>query len=230
MWPWVEHPGAAGVGHHRQRRAEQHQRRGDQNGEGDHFHFPDIDFLPEVLRGAADHQPGDKYRQHNEQQHAVQARADAAEYHFANLHQPHRHHAAQRGEGVMHGIDRAAGGGGGDHREQTAGENTEATLFSFHIQAAVGTQRQQMRIAAGLRPHHHGDAEDKDQRHCPQDGASLTPIAYHLAEGEAQRRRDQEDRQHLHEIGQRGRVFKRMGGVGIEETAAVSAQQLNRFL
>lgn len=103
-------------------------------------------------------------------------------------------------------------------------------LFSFHIQAAVGTQRQQMRIAAGLRPHHHGDAEDKDQRHCPQDGASLTPIAYHLAEGEAQRRRDQEDRQHLHEIGQRGRVFKRMGGVGIEETAAVSAQQLNRFL
>ena len=226
----VEHPGAAGVGHHRQRRAKQHQRRGDQNGEGDHFHFPDIDFLPEVLRGAADHQPGDKYRQHNEQQHAVQARADAAEYHFANLHQPHRHHAAQRGEGVMHGIDRAAGGGGGDHREQTAGENTEATLFSFHIQAAVGTQRQQMRIAAGLRPHHHGDAEDKDQRHCPQDGASLTPIAYHLAEGEAQRRRDQEDRQHLHEIGQRGRVFKRMGGVGIEETAAVSAQQLNRFL
>ena len=130
----------------------------------------------------------------------------------------------------MHGIDRAAGGGGGDHREQTAGENTEATLFTFHIQAAVGTQRQQMRIAAGLRPHHHGDAEDKDQRHCPQDGASLTPIAYHLAEGEAQRRRDQEDRQHLHEIGQRGRVFKRMGGVGIEETAAVSAQQLNRFL
>lgn len=44
----------------------------------------------------------------------------------------------------MHGIDRAAGGGGGDHREQTAGENTEATLFTFHIQAAVGAQRQQV--------------------------------------------------------------------------------------
>ena len=31
-----------------------------------------------------------------------------------------------------------------------------------------------------------------------------------LAESEAQRRRDEKDRQHLHQVGQRGRVFKRM--------------------
>ena len=41
-------------------------------------------------------------------------------------------------------------------------------------------------------------------------GPALTVIAHRLAEGEAQRCRDQEDRQHLHEVGQRCGVLKRM--------------------
>ncbi len=50
------------------------------------------------------------------------------------------------------------------------------------------------------------------------------------AESEAQCRRDQEDREHLHEVGQRRRVFIRVRRVGIEEPAAVGAQHLDGLL
>jgi hypothetical protein len=46
----------------------------------------------------------------------------------------------------------------------------------------------------------------------------------------AQRRGDQEDRQHLKEVAQRRRVFIRVGRVGIEEAAAVGAQHLDGLL
>ena len=56
---------------------------------------------------------------------------------------------------------------------------------------------------------------------------ALAGVAHHLAEGVAQRGRDQQDRQHLQEIRERRRVFKRMGRVGVEEPAAVRAQLLD---
>ncbi|HOY20249.1 MAG TPA: hypothetical protein PLC89_23255, partial [Haliscomenobacter sp.] len=40
--------------------------------------------------------------------------ADTAEDHFAQLHQHQRHGATQRGERVVHAVDRAAGRGGRD--------------------------------------------------------------------------------------------------------------------
>jgi hypothetical protein len=43
-------------------------------------------------------------------------------------------------------------------------------------------------------------------------------------------RRDQEDRQHLQEVGQRRRVLVRVRRVGVEEAAAVGAQHLDRLL
>ena len=42
-----------------------------------------LDLLAEVLGRAADHQPGDEDREQDEQQHPVEARADAAEDHLA---------------------------------------------------------------------------------------------------------------------------------------------------
>ena len=101
----------------------------------------------------------------------------------------------------MHRVHRAAGGRSGDHRKQAAGENAKAALFPFHIQAAVGAKAEQMRISAGFRPHHHRHADHENQRHRPQDGAPLTAIADRFAKGKTQRRRDQEDRQHLHQVG-----------------------------
>ena len=44
-----------------------------------HLHLVGLDLLAEVLGRAADHQPGDEHRDDREHEHAVEARADAAE-------------------------------------------------------------------------------------------------------------------------------------------------------
>jgi hypothetical protein len=41
----------------------------------------------------------------------------------------------QRGEGIVHGVDRAAGGRGGDGGEQRGGVDAEAHLLAFHVAA-----------------------------------------------------------------------------------------------
>ena len=61
------------------------------------------------------------------------------------------------------------------------------------------------RVAALLRPDSHRDQHDKDDRHRRQDGPALARVAHHLAEGVAERSRNQQDRQHLQEVGQRRR-------------------------
>ena len=71
---------------------------------------------------------------------------------------------------------------------------------------------------------------DEHQGHRGEHGPALAGIADHAAEGEAQRGRDQEDRQHLDEVGQRRRVFIGMRRVGVHEAATVGAQHLDRFL
>ena len=75
---------------------QQHQQRRDEDGDRDHLHLVRLDLLAQVLGRAADHQPGDEHRHDGEHQHAVQARADAAEDHLAELHQHQRHRAAER--------------------------------------------------------------------------------------------------------------------------------------
>ena len=58
----------------------------------------------------------------------------------------------------------------------------------------------------------------------------MTLIADHTAERVGERHADQEDQQHLENPGQGCRVLERMRGVGIEETAAVTAEQLDHLL
>ena len=89
-----------------------------QDRDRDHLHLVGLDLLAEVLGRAADHQAGDEDGEDREDQHAVQARADAAEDDFAELHQHQRHDAAERRERVVHGVDRAARRRRGDGREQ----------------------------------------------------------------------------------------------------------------
>src|SRR5713101_4002245 len=71
---------------------------------------------------------------------------------------------------------------------------------------------------------------DKQDRHRRKQGPSLAPVADHFAEGVSQSRADRKDREHLEEVGQRSRILVRMRRVGIEESAAVSAQFLNHIL
>jgi hypothetical protein len=67
-----------------------------QDGEHGHLHLARLDLLAEIFRRAADHQAGDEDREDDEQQHAVEAGADAADDDLAELHVDHRHHAAER--------------------------------------------------------------------------------------------------------------------------------------
>ncbi len=55
-------------------------------------------------------------------------------------------------------------------------------------------------------------------------------VADHAAEHVGQRGAEREDRDHLHEIRQRGRVLERVRGVGVEKAAAVGAEHLDRDL
>ncbi len=77
--------------------AEIHQRQ-HQNGKHRHLDLARLDLLADIFRRAADHQAGDEDRQHDEQQHAVEAGADAADDDLAELHVDQRDHAAERGE------------------------------------------------------------------------------------------------------------------------------------
>jgi hypothetical protein len=94
----------------------------------------------------------------------------------------------------------------------------------------IDTQLGEQRIGLLLEVHGGIGQDDKHHRHCREHCPALARIADHAAEGEAQRGRDQEDRQHLDEVAQRRRVFIGMRRVGVEETATVGAQHLDRFL
>ena len=127
---------------------------------------------------------------------------------------------------VVHGIDGAAGGRGGDHREQRRGDDAEADFLAFHV-AAGEAQRVQHGRAVGFGPVADRHAGDEQHAHDGEDGPALTLVADHAAEHIGERRAEREDREHLDEIRQRGRVLERMRGIGIEEAAAIGAEHLD---
>ena len=69
-------------------------------------------------------------------QHAVKSRADAAKNNLAQLDIEERNQPAQRSEGIVHRIDRAAGSVGGDRGEERGVEDAEAHFLAFHV--AIG--------------------------------------------------------------------------------------------
>ena len=107
-------------------------------------------FLPTYSGVRPDHQAGDEHRDDDEQQHAVEAGADAADDDLAELHVDERDHAAERGEAVVHGVDGAAGGGRGDDGEQGGRGDAEADLLAFHV--AAGRGRWRVKSGVAVRP------------------------------------------------------------------------------
>ena len=113
---------------HGDRGADDDERARNQHDEARHLHLVRFDLLAEIFRRAADHEPGDEHRDDREREHSVEARADAAEDDFAELHQPHRHEAAERRERVVHRVDRAVRRGGRRGRPERRVDDAEARL------------------------------------------------------------------------------------------------------
>ncbi len=63
-----------------------------------------------------------------------------------------------------------------------------------------------------------------------EDRPALPLVADHAAEHVGHRGAEREDRDHLHEVRQRGRVLEGVRGVGVEEAAAIGAEHLDRDL
>ena len=75
---------------------------------------------------------------------------------------------------------------------------------------------------------HH--AREPQHGHGGKQRPALPRVPHHFAERVSQRPRNQKNQEHLKHIRERRGVFERMRGVRIEETAAIGAQHLNRFL
>ena len=94
----------------------------------------------------------------------------------------------------------------------------------------IDAERGELRIAGLLG----GDAAKRqrheDHEHRDEDRPPLARVVDHSTERVAERRRNQQDGQHLEEVGQRRRIFERMRRVHIEEAAAVRAELLDRDL
>ena len=98
-------------------------------------------FLPRYSGVRPTIRPATKTAMIDEQQHAVEAGADAADDDLAELHVDQRDHAAERREAIVHGVDRAAGGGRRDDREQRRQGDAEADLLAFHVAAGRARAR-----------------------------------------------------------------------------------------
>ncbi len=119
-------------------------------------------------------------------------------------------------------------------REQRRIHDAEAGLFALHV--AAGLQRGGLLVRAQLRQHRvpplfgddgHGERDHEQQGHgrtrSPNPAGCSRPCAERIGEPG----RDQEDRQHLQEVGEGRGVFVGMRGVGVEEAAAVRPQLLD---
>ena len=133
-----------------------------------HLHVVGLDFLAEIFRRAADHQTGDEDREHDEDEHSVESRADAAENDFAELNVEQRHKSAERGERIVHRVDRAAGCVGRDRGEERGIENAEADFLALHIAVGRGDAELVMnRIARASGPPAEQHATEKQESTSP---------------------------------------------------------------
>ena len=137
----------------------------------------------------------------------------------------------------MHAVDSTTARRRGDHRKQAAGVDAKARLLALHIAACLQAAGRLVHAqgaeqgVAGLLGRCDGDHRKRKQNgHGRQHGPALALVAHLDAKGKAQRRRNQEDGQHLQEVAEGCRVLKRVGRVGIEEAAAIGAQHLDGFL
>ncbi|MNN03639.1 hypothetical protein D3C81_1163350 [compost metagenome] len=205
----------------------QHADRHHQQGCHQKLHFTGLQLLAQVFRGTANHQPGQEHRDKDEQQHAVEARADAAEYHLADHHVDHRHHTGQRVQAVVHGVDRTVGGGGGGDRPQHRTGGAEAAFLALQGGGLLHLRAFQGRVWLVLGPQRRATADQEQGKHAGEDGAALTQVLHVVTEGEHQRHRNEDDRCHLEQVAPGRWVFERVRRVDAEEATAIGTQLLD---
>lgn len=96
----------------------QHGERQAENGQNRHLHLLGLYLLAEILRRAPDHQPRHENGDDDEEKNAIETRANAADDYLTQLHVDERNETTERREAAMHGVDRTAGGSGGDDRKE----------------------------------------------------------------------------------------------------------------
>jgi hypothetical protein len=171
-----------------------------------------------------------------EGQHPIETRADAAEGDLAERHIHEQYHAAQGQKAVMHRVGSATRVGGDRRKERRRGD-AEAHLFALHVTPrlerawrGIDIKRGEGGIAMRLGPIGCRHADEKQNAHHGKESPVLALVLHHAAEHVSESRGDADQQQHLDEASERRRVFIRMGGVRIEEPAAVGAKNLDHFL
>ena len=196
-----------------------------------------LDLLAQVLRRAAHHQPADEHRQDHEQQHRVQAGPHPAEDHLAGRQAEHRHRAAQRRERVQRRVHRPVGGDRRGRAPEGGLDDPVALLLAFEVPA--GRACDVLRVHPGgvlrnravlLGGEDDEDEDDVQRRHRREDRPPLPLRVDHAPVGVGEGGRDEDDREHLHEVRERRRVLERHRRVDVEEPATVGAQLLDRDL
>ena len=158
--------------------AEDRKRQGEEREDG-HLDLLRLELLAEIFGRAPDHEARHEHRDDGEGEDAVEARADAAEDHLAELDVDQRHHAAQRHEAVVHRVDRAARRIGGDGGAEREFGDAEADLLAFHV--AAGLRRARRRVDVELRRRRDCRAT-RPSRQVVTPTRNSTPIAAKIAQ------------------------------------------------
>ena len=203
-----------------------------------HLDFLLLDLLADVLRRSADHQPGDEDADDGVEQHAVEARADAAEDHFVGLHVEQRHQAAERRVAVVHAVDGAAAGVGRDGGKERRCGDAEARFLALHVPARLRGRCRALDARAcariGLPACSAGYATNTPIRNITDIAAEERPalprVLDHVAERVGQARPERRRSGRSGQVRERRRALERVRRVGVEEAAAVRAQLLDGFL
>ena len=116
-----------------------------------------------------------KDREDDEEQHAVEARADAAEDDFTEHEIEERDAAGQRRQAVVHRVDRAIRGVGRGGGPQHAVHHAEAHFLALEI----GRERGDGGIVLRLGPPGSGEADDEEDHHRRENHPALAPVADH---------------------------------------------------
>ena len=252
----IGNAGLPGGCRHRQGSKGQDQQGMDDDGQCRQLHFASLDLLAQIFGGAAHHQPADEHRQDGVQNHVHEAHALAAKD-TVEHHVQHRHHSAQRRQGVVHVVDGACGEGCCYGGKQSGLGDAEADFLALHAACGlVEADLRQSRVALQLSPVAKAQANQEQNSHGQKDAAAFfaqqpgrdafrmggqhifpgrvllileTSVTHHLAEGNDTGAGQQHHGIQFNQVGQDGGVLHGGGGVGAEEAAAVGAQVLDDF-
>ena len=93
---------------------------------------------------------------------------------------------------IVHGVHRAAGGGGRDNRKQCRADDAETDLLALHVSAGEAERIERI-IAVCFGCIAGDDPADEKNAHDGEYGPALTLVADHAAEDICQRSADRED-------------------------------------